>query len=279
MKRFVSDLQQNWNGRPFVWADGESAVGLKLRLPSHARVMVLAPHPDDPETTAITCRLLLDSGCDLHYAIVSMSPSGVEDHYAQTSSVPVCQSLAAKKIAIRKSEQMISAGMLGLTEDKISFLSLDDNERGNVSDSLENRDRISLLLESGAPDIVIMPVGKDTNRTHAWVQRVFRKCAGQLARSAKRPMIALYNENPKTTSMEPDLFVLFDKKAAQWKGDMLRIHDSQQQRNMRVRGMGLDERILDVNRRRYERFSGPADPGKSSPEYAEAFEIELFGFS
>jgi LmbE family N-acetylglucosaminyl deacetylase len=279
VKRFVSDLQQNWNDRPFVWADGESVAGLKLRLPSHARVMVLAPHPDDPESAAITCRLLLDSGCDLHYAIVSMSPSGVEDQYAQTSLGPVYQSLAAKKIAIRKREQIMSAGMLGLTEDKISFFSLDDNERGTVSDSPENRDRISLLLESAGPGIVIMPAGKDTNRTHAWVQRVFRECAGQLARKAKRPMIALYNEDPKTTSMEPDLFVFFDRKAAEWKRGMLRIHDSQQQRNMRVRGVGFDERILAVNRRRYEWFAGPTDPGKCSPAYAEAFEMERFGFS
>jgi len=278
VERFVFDLQRNWNDRPFVWTDGACETGPQLHVPSHARVMVLAPHPDDPESVAVICRLLLDSGCDLRYAIVSMSPSGVEDRYAQTSCGSIFQSLQAGKIAIRRKEQMTAAGMLGLTEERVSFLALDDNEKAAVSDSPENRARINLLLESGDPDIVIMPVGKDTNRTHAWVHRVFRECAAPLAGRSKRPIVALYNEDPKTTSMKPDLLVLFDEKAAEWKGEMLRMHYSQQRRNMQIRGMGFDERILEINRRRFERFSGPADRSRSSPGYAEAFEIELFGF-
>lgn len=279
MKRFVSDLQQNWSYRPFVWTNGESCAAPQLRVPSHARVMVLAPHPDDPESAAVTCRLLLNSGCDLHYAIVTMSPFGVEDRYAQNASFPVCLSMTDRKIEIRKREQIMSAGMMGLAEERISFLALDDNEQGSVPDSPGNKSKINLLLESGCPDIVIMPVGKDTNRTHAWVHRVFRECAAPLARRSHRPMVALYNEDPKTVSMAPDLFVLFDQKTAEWKGTMLRIHDSQQQRNMRIRGMGFDERILDVNRRRYECFPGHANRNGASPGHAEAFEIELFGFS
>jgi hypothetical protein len=48
---------------------------------------------------------------------------------------------------------------------------------------------------------------------------------------------------------------------------------------LQIRGMGFNERILEINRRRFERFSGPDDRGRFSPGYAEAFEIELFGFS
>jgi LmbE family N-acetylglucosaminyl deacetylase len=279
VKRFVSDLRQNWDARPFFWTEGEVTGGLKVRVPSQARVMVLGPHPDDPESVAITCRLLVRSGCDLHYAIVSMSPSGVEDQYAQTSHDRHSVPLRERKIAIRKREQIMSAGTLGLTEDRIAFLHLEENNGGIPLDCPENKARIELLLESAAPDIVIMPAGKDANQTHAWVHRVFREYARISGAGRKRPMVGLYNEDPKTTAIETDLFVLFGEESAKWKGALLRIHDSQQQRNMRLRQVGFDERILQVNRQRYERLLESDSRKKFSAGYAEVFEIELFGSS
>jgi hypothetical protein len=49
---------------------------------------------------------------------------------------------------------------------------------------------------------------------------------------------------------------------------MLRFHDSQHQRNLRTRGHGLDDRILEVNRSVARELS-------LAHEYAEAFEVEL----
>jgi LmbE family N-acetylglucosaminyl deacetylase len=277
VNRFVSDLQQNWDERPFVWTDKNVPPG--LRMPSNARVLALGPHPDDAESVAVTCRLLLHSGCDLRFAIVCTSPSGVEDSYAELhGDRSLGTTPAERKIAIRKKEQIASAGKLGLSEDKVTFLSLDENENGMLSDSPTDRARIGHLLQSTNPDMVILPVGKDTNRTHAWVWRVFRESARRLFERERRPMVALYSEDPKTTDMGTDLFVLFGEESARWKSALLRTHDSQQQRNLHVRQSGFDERILQVNRRRYDRFSGAESLRESSFRYAEAFEIERFGF-
>jgi LmbE family N-acetylglucosaminyl deacetylase len=247
-----------------------------LSLPSGARVLVLGPHPDDAECVGVTCRLLHHSGCDLRFAIVCTSPSGVEDAYAEShGDRSPGATLTEQKIEIRKKEQMASAGKLGLSEDKVTFLSLEEKE---LSYSPSDRARIGHVLQSTSPDIVIMPSGNDTNRTHAWACRVFQESARLLFERTNRPMVALYSEDPKTTEMRTDLFVLFGEESARWKSALLRTHDSQHQRNLHVRTSGFDERILQVNQRRYEQFSGWEALGESSFGYAEVFEIERFGF-
>jgi len=246
-------------------------------MPSRARVLALAPHPDDAESIAVTCRILLDSGCDLRFAIVCTSPSGVEDAYAASHGDPsLGTTLVERKIAIRRQEQIASAGKLGLPEDKVTFLSLD--EKGKMAYSPADQARIVHILQSTRPDIVIMPSGKDTNRTHTWVWGVFRESANGCFEGKRQPMVALYNEDPKTTDLAPDLYVLFGEESARWKSALLRTHDSQQQRNLHARKSGFDERILEVNRRRYDGFSEVGTLHPSSFGYAEAFEIERFGF-
>ena len=59
----------------------------------------------------------------------------------------------------------------------------------------------------------------------------------------------------------------FGEDVARRKAELLRCHRSQHVRNLRTRGYGLDERILEVNRHAAQRL-GLAEP------YAEAFEIE-----
>lgn len=275
---FVSDLKRHWHKRPFVWTEEAAGFDTGLQLPSKARVLVLGPHPDDPESVAITLRLLLRSGCDLRYAIVSLSPSGVHDQDALSNGHPHAASLEQRKIAIRRREQILAAEALGLKEERVSFLCLGENEGSTLSDSPRNKTGITQLLLSTMPDIAIMPAGQDSNQTHAWVHRVFREHAEQLVRKTGRPLVALYNEDPKTTSMRTDLFVLFGEESAIWKREVLRIHDSQQKRNLRLRQMGFDDRILQVNRRRFTLFPGSLRFDLSFAAYAEAFEIERFGF-
>ncbi len=277
MEGFLADLNRHWNQRPFAWAEEDGGRESNLRLPARARVLVLAPHPDDPESVAITCRLLAHAGCDLGYAIASVSPAGVTDDYALALAPGGPLNLAETKAAIRKTEQLLAARRFGLSEDRIFFLGLAESERGGLSDSLENRDRIRHHLECMQPDIVILPVGNDANRTHAWVHRVFRQCAAPLAAARHRPLVALYNEDPKTTGIRRDLFVLFGERGAGWKAALLRLHDSQQQRNLRLRQAGFDERILELNRRGYGRWLEAGDLPPEDPGYAEVFELELFG--
>ena len=275
MKTFISDLRQYWKDRPFIWSEFEDFFAKKVRLPTYGKVLVLGPHPDDPESVAITCRLLRHFGCDIWCAIVSLSPSGVEDEYAQRWQNNGFISLQEKKKEIRRREQTWAAEMFGLTPDRLAFLGIEENKNLN---SPEDLTRMKDHLESVVPDIVIMPIGKDLNQTHAWVYQAFRKCAKDLTLKTEKPIIALYNEDPKTIEIRKDLFVLFGEEGANWKRALLRAHDTQQQRNIHSRGMGFDERILRINHLSYRLLHETSPLAALSAKYAEVFEIELFDF-
>ncbi len=275
MKTFISDLKQYWENRPFIWSEFEDVFSKKVRPPTYGKVLVLGPHPDDPETVAVTCRFLMRSGCDIRYAIASMSPSGVEDEYAQRGQNDDSISLQNKKSEIRRREQTLATEMFGLTPDRLTFLGIEENKGlDHPNSSAKIRDH----LISIAPDIVIMPMGKDSNQTHAWVYQVFRECAEDLILKKKKSVVALYNEDPKTIEMRHDLFVLFGEKSADWKRALLRVHHSQEQRNIHSRGMGFDERILCMNRLGYRRLQEILPQADGPAKYAEVFEIELFDF-
>lgn len=275
MKTFITDLRQYWKDRPFIWSECEDVSLRRVRLPECGRILVLGPHPDDPESVAVTCRLLMQSGCDIWYAIASLSPSGVEDEYFQGGQNRDSISLQEKKIKIRQKEQIRSAEIFGLPPDRLAFLGIEEDKE---LDSPKNLARIKDHLESVEPDIVIMPIGKDINPTHAWVYQVFRKWAKDQTLKTKKPIIALYNEDPKTIEIRKDLFVLFGEEGADWKGTLLKIHDSQQQRSIHSRGMGFDERILSMNHLSWKRLHEISTPAVSSARYTEVFEIELFDF-
>jgi len=77
---------------------------------------------------------------------------------------------------------------------------------------------------------------------------------------------ALLFRDPKTISLREDAVCAFGGDAASWKRTLLLFHRSQQARNLRTRGSGFDERILEVNRDSAARL-GLAEP------FAELFEI------
>jgi LmbE family N-acetylglucosaminyl deacetylase len=273
MKTFIFDIKQYWGDRPFVWKEFQDVFTKKVRFPTDGKVLVLGPHPDDPECVAITCRLLMHYGCEIWYTIVSMSPSGVEDRYAQQWGNNNSISLEREKIEIRRMEQTSAAEMFGLTQSRLAFLGIEEDKE---LDSPQNLTRIKDHLESVAPDIVIMPMGNDSNQTHAWVYEVFRKCAKEITLKKEKPVIALYNEDPKTIKMRRDLFVLFDEESGDWKRTLLRVHASQQQRNIHRRGIGFDERILGMNHLCFRRLQEGLSTADASAKYAEVFQVELF---
>ena len=279
MNRFLGDWRRREPRHLAVWAAEGDEAGSGPRPPSRARVLALGPHPDDPESVAVACRLLAGAGCEIWYSIATMSASGVEDAYLPAGPDHDPAGLTALKIEIRREEQRRAAARFGLPAERLTFLDLLEEERGGVSEVPDNRAHVRDHLEVLDPDIVMLPAGRDTNRTHVWVHDTFRECARALVPRRGRPMAALYNEDPKTTEIRPDLFVTFGEQAARWKGALLRVHDSQQQRNLRVRGQGFDERILALNRLGHRRLAELEGSEDRSDRYAEVFEVELFDLS
>ena len=131
-----------------------------------------------------------------------------------------------------------------------------------MREDAENEARVRGILDRVAPQGVILPHGSDTNADH---QRTFR-FFDAWARAQAQPVLGLLCFDPKTISIRLDLVMPFDQPDADWKARLLRCHDSQQQRNLRSRGHGLDERILGVNR-------AIAKGAGLAAEFAEGFEI------
>jgi LmbE family N-acetylglucosaminyl deacetylase len=223
--------------------------------PPGLRVLVLAPHPDDFDAIAVTLRFFRDRGDEIRLSVISSSPGGVEDSYCSPPT-------AGAKAALREREQQESCRLFGLPEDRLVFLHLPEDESGHPIDSDKNFGRLRSHLLDIRPDLFFLPHGNDTNPGHRFTFRMLRRFAEQ----AYFPFSALLNRDPKTLEMRADLYTFFEDGDARWKADLLRCHRSQHQRNLNVRGHGLDERILQVNRR-----SAAELPGRGP--YAEAFEI------
>jgi len=62
---------------------------------------------------------------------------------------------------------------------------------------------------------------------------------------------------------------------ADWERALLRVHDSQQERNDHSRGIGFDERILPMNHLSWRHLVDISTPLGLPAKYAEVFEIEL----
>jgi LmbE family N-acetylglucosaminyl deacetylase len=235
----------------------EIAAGLRpvteSALPPGARLLVLAPHPDDFDAIAVTLRHFFRLGHPLDVAVFRTG-SGVEDHYRPGLSL-------AGRADLREVEQRASLRFFGLPETNLTFLTPVADDEDQPADCIENETLVVRLLRDRAPDLVFLPHGRDSNAGHRTVAALLERAAA----AAGRPLSAWLNRDAKTLAMRMDLYMPFDGAAAAWKAQLLRFHDSQQQRNLRTRGHGFDERVLDLNRRTAEDLGIRA-------EFAEVFE-------
>jgi LmbE family N-acetylglucosaminyl deacetylase len=223
------------------------------------RVLVLGPHPDDFDAISVTLRGIAAQAGALHAAVVRTG-SGVLDSYAPALDWE-------KKAAIREREQRASLRFFGLPDERATFLSLDnDSDEGQLCDTPRNRAELAAVVAERAPDLVFLPHGNDTNSAHRALYAMTRDIVSERA----RPVTLLLIRDPKTVAMRTDLYTPFGAEEAAWKAQMLRVHDTQHQRNLLTRGSGFDDRILGGNRQIAR------DLGLSAP-YAEAFEAEVLG--
>lgn len=113
---------------------------------------------------------------------------------------------------------------------------------------------------------MLLPHGNDSNRTQ---RRTFENFDAIAVAEGLHISVCL-NLDAKTVAMRPDLYMFFDEEEAAWKAELLRLHRSQQERNLKSRGQGFDQRVLAVNRLAAIEAAG-------TKPYAEVFEVRAYG--
>nr|WP_217346595.1 hypothetical protein [Noviherbaspirillum sp. L7-7A]MBV0881060.1 hypothetical protein [Noviherbaspirillum sp. L7-7A] len=99
-------------------------------------------------------------------------------------------------------------------------------------------------LHARRPGFVFLPHGDDTNRTHRRTYETFHAIAIEDGLRVDTYL----NLDAKTVSIRADLYMYVGEEDAAWKAQLLRFHRSQQERNLKTRGQGFDQRVLAVNR-------------------------------
>ena len=227
-------------------------------FPAFLRILVLAPHPDDFDAIGITMRFFRENGNQIYLAVATTGANGVEDDFCSSSSLET-------KIHVREREQRASSKFFGLPESNLAFLRLEKNETGQVLKNKANIAQVRRHFLSKQPVIVFLPHWNDTNQAHQSVYAIFRK----VALESEKPVVIFLNRDPKTIQMQCNVYLGFGETGAAWKAELLRFHQSQQQRNLNQRGHGIDDRILRMDQQSAKACSA------NSP-YAEIYELELF---
>lgn len=208
-----------------------------LALPAGGRLAVLAPHPDDFDAIAVTLQRFARRDWQIHVAVLTTGVSGVEDGYRGATE-------AHDKAALREAEQRASCTAFGLPPENLHFLRLDEDENGHQREDEASRQRLARFLTAVDPHCAFMPHGEDSNTAHRRTWSMFEA----IARDEGLQVWAWLNRDAKTLAMREDVYTLFGAEEAEWKARLLRLHDSQQSRNLRTRGAGFDTRVLEVNR-------------------------------
>jgi len=251
-------MTQGEKVNPGTWRLPEGPRPLRLDLlvfPPGLSVLVLAPHPDDFDETGVTLRRLHKSGARIRLLVCSSSANGVDD----AGCVPPTDE---DKAALREREQLDSAAFFGLGGEQTKFLRLPVKEGGYLKDDPASYCAVEAEAAEFRPRLVFLPHGRDTNPDHRLVYAWWIRLKTILR---EEPQALLFRD-PKTISLREDAVCAFGGDAASWKRTLLLFHRSQQARNLRTRGSGFDERILEVNRDSAARL-GLAEP------FAELFEI------
>jgi LmbE family N-acetylglucosaminyl deacetylase len=237
----------------------------QLVFPRPLDILVLAPHPDDFDAIGCSLRHLQAQGHALHVAVLTTGAGGVDDGFCGATD-------AYSKAALREAEQRESCAFFGLPPQRLDFLRLwaggSDVDPGEPAapDGSSDSARLRQWITARPADLLFMPHGNDSNRTHRRTCETVSAIAGELDLRTW----ACLNQDAKTVAMRIDLYFEFGEEEAAWKGQLLRFHRSQQARNLRTRGSGFDARVLQVNRQ-------AAQGLPTGLPYAECFQLLRLG--
>lgn len=143
------------------------------RLPNPERVLVVAAHPDDIEFGAAgTIARWTDAGARVRYLLVTRGDKGSDD--PETDVAALAQ--------LREREQRAAAVELGV--EQVDFL---DEPDGQVTASLELRERITRAIREFRPEIVVTHDPTVLFVNNEWVNHPDHRAVGQATVDAVFP--------------------------------------------------------------------------------------------
>ncbi len=186
-------------------AGGPARTLRELALPRPLEVLVLAPHPDDFDAIALTLHHLQRQGHALHVAVLTTGASGVQEGFEGASD-------DAAKAILREAEQRASCALFGLPPGRLHFLRLWGSAPGADADGPDrgaedpaDLERLRTWIAARPADLLFLPHGNDSNRTH---RRTFEAVRAVAAREGLQAW-AFLNRDAKTIDMRVDLFFEF----------------------------------------------------------------------
>jgi len=208
-----------------------------LALPTDSKLLVLAPHPDDFDTVAVTLRFLFDRNHPILLLVLTGASSGVLDSLVDPPT-------KARKEEVRQAEQLAALDFFGFPRAGVRFLRLPEDPAGRLMLNDTTYTTVGQIFREFSPDVVSLPFGRDSNLSHQRTFELFQTLASDIG----KPVLGLCHKDPKTTEIEIQTYFPFDEETALWKAEMLRFHRSQHTRNLQTRNRGFDDRILQANR-------------------------------
>ena len=142
-------------------------------LPTPARVLVVAAHPDDIEFGAAgTVARWVAEGSDVGYLVATRGDKGSDEPDADVVEL----------VARREREQRAAAAELGVT--RVDFL---DEPDGMVQPSLELRERITRAIRASRPEVVMSHDPTVLFVNNEWVNHPDHRAVGQVTVDAVFP--------------------------------------------------------------------------------------------
>ena len=143
------------------------------RLPTPARALVVAAHPDDIEFGAGgTLARWVAEGVRVEYLVVTRGDKGSSDPHASPDELA----------RVREAEQRAAAGEIGVAE--VAFL---DEPDGQVEPSLRLREIITRTIRRQRPEVVMSHDPTVLFVNNEWVNHPDHRAVGQVAVDAVFP--------------------------------------------------------------------------------------------
>jgi LmbE family N-acetylglucosaminyl deacetylase len=143
------------------------------KLPTPARVLVVAAHPDDIEFGAAgTVARWAGEGADVRYLVVTRGDKGSDDPAADVDQL----------VRTREREQRAAAAEIGV--ERVDFLDLPD---GQVEPSLDLRERITRAIRTTRPEVVMTHDPTVLFVNNEWVNHPDHRAVGQATVDAVFP--------------------------------------------------------------------------------------------